>query len=171
MEQDEEIIAQIWQYVDGDCSVEDSRRIARLVATDEQWAALYAEVLSFNATVAAHLEAEQPSLRFTKNVMETIGATQVLPSPRGYVNPFVIKGIAAFLLLALVVVTGFAVYTTDLSAATLLVPAFTLPHLPVKGIFTPSVLYSVIGANIIFALLLGDVLLRRKWAARGGEGS
>jgi len=49
------------------------------------------------------LEAEQPSMRFSKNVMDAIGDMEVAPVGKRYVNPLVVKGIAAVLILCILI--------------------------------------------------------------------
>lgn len=49
------------------------------------------------------LEAEQPSMRFTKNVMDSIDGLEVAPVTKHYINPLVIKGIAAVLVLCMLI--------------------------------------------------------------------
>ncbi|MBL7683333.1 MAG: hypothetical protein JNK00_08215 [Flavipsychrobacter sp.] len=49
------------------------------------------------------LEAEQPSMRFTKNVMDSIEGLEVAPVRKHYINPLVIKSITAVLVLCMLV--------------------------------------------------------------------
>ena len=56
------------------------------------------------------LEPEQPSMRFSKNVMDVIEGMEVAPVSKRYVNPLVIKGIAAVLILC-ILISIFVVFT------------------------------------------------------------
>ncbi len=59
------------------------------------------------------IEPEQPSMRFTKNVMDAIEREHVAPVGRKYVNTWVVKGIAAILLVMLGGLTIYAYINAD----------------------------------------------------------
>ncbi|HEY1030815.1 MAG TPA: hypothetical protein VGD89_03530 [Flavipsychrobacter sp.] len=48
------------------------------------------------------LETEQPSMRFSKNVMEAIDGLEVAKVSKRYVNPWVIRMVAAILILCVI---------------------------------------------------------------------
>jgi hypothetical protein len=101
---DEEIEIRLWQYIDG-ISAEPSE-IEKLVSENAVWKAKYSELLDVHQLVQA-TELEEPSLRFTKNVMEEIARLQIAPAAKRYINTKIIWGIAAFFITAIV---GFLVY-------------------------------------------------------------
>lgn len=100
------------------------------------------------------LEAEQPSMRFSKNVMDAIGDMEVAPVGKRYANPWVIKGIAAVLVLCMVV----SLYMVFTSAPAL--PDYT------AGIKQPQLpqhfSYYILGINIILLLVLAERWLSSK---------
>ena len=75
------------------------QRISALIANDMTWAQKYAELTAFHQSISSGLEMEQPSLRFSKNVMETIETVQFAPSVRRLINVRIVRGIAAFFIL------------------------------------------------------------------------
>lgn len=100
------------------------------------------------------LEAEQPSMRFTKNVMDAIEGMEVAPVSKRYVNPLIIKAITAVLVLCLLA----SLYVVVMSADA--IPDYTskLPESPLPEHFS---LY-IIGINIILLMLLAERWLSSK---------
>lgn len=92
------------------------------------------------------LEPEQPSMRFTKNVMDAVDGMHVAPATKRYVNPWVVKGIAAVFILS-VLVLGVYAYN---NAANL--PAYN---------YTSSIKY-IVTANFILLLVLVERWLSSK---------
>ncbi len=100
------------------------------------------------------LETEQPSMRFTKNVMDAIEGMEVAPVSKRYINPLIIKAIAAVLVLCLLA----SLYVVVMSADA--IPDYTskLPESPLTEHFS---LY-IIGINIILLMLLAERWLSSK---------
>lgn len=94
------------------------------------------------------LEAEQPSMRFTKNVMDRIEGLEVARVTKHYINPLVIKTIAALLVLCMLV-SIYIVFTTAKP-----VPDYTIS---LKNIGLPkNISLYIIAINIILLLLLAE---------------
>lgn len=96
----------LWDYIDGTCNEEEKTFIEQLIATNLEWKAKYKELLDVHQLMG-DLELEQPSMRFTQNVMEEIGKYQIAPAAQSYINKKVIRGIFAFFMLTIV---GFLIY-------------------------------------------------------------
>jgi hypothetical protein len=94
----------IWEYIDG--VSEETTVIEKLIAENREWKAKYAELLDVHSLMQ-EAELEEPSLRFTKNVMEQIAKLQIAPATKKYINTKIIWGIAAFFI---TVITGFLIY-------------------------------------------------------------
>lgn len=95
------------------------------------------------------LEQEQPSMRFSKNVMDVIEGMEVAPVSKRYVNPLVVKSIAAVLILCIIV----SVYMVFTGAASL--PEYTnkLPqHFSIY----------LLGINIVLLMILAERWLSSK---------
>ena len=101
---DEEIEALLWEYIDG--MSEEKPAIEKLIADNTAWRAKYQELLQLHELVHAS-ELEEPSMRFTKNVMEEISRLHIAPAAKSYINKKVIWGIAAFFISMIV---GFLIY-------------------------------------------------------------
>jgi len=96
----------LWEYIDGFSSAAEKSIVETLIRENQQWRNLYQELLQVNSSLA-NMDLEQPSMRFTKNVMEEIAKFQIAPATKAYINNKVIFGIVAFFVLSIV---GFLVY-------------------------------------------------------------
>ncbi len=97
----------LWEYIDGASGAEEKLFIEQLIATQTEWRTKYAELLEVHHLMQQHLELDEPSMRFTQNVMEEIGKYKITPAAQSYINKRVIYGIAAFFILTIV---GFLIY-------------------------------------------------------------
>lgn len=96
----------LWEYIDGISDSSERAAIEKLISDSAEWKAKYHELLEIHQLVT-ETELEQPSLRFTKNVMEEIARYKIAPAAKEYINKKIIWGIASFFIVALL---GFLVY-------------------------------------------------------------
>jgi hypothetical protein len=159
----EEIEMMLWEYMDGTCNEPDKQRISVLIEQDETWKAKYAELSAFNADLANSLHLEQPSLRFSKNVMEAVATVKIAPATKMYINKNIIRGIAAFFILTVTTLLGYALATADWSAnSTSVLSKLNLDKFDMSRVFNSTTFNLVIAVNVIIALVLLDTMLRRK---------
>jgi magnesium-transporting ATPase (P-type) len=97
----------LWEYIDGFSSTEEKSAIEKLIETNRQWKEKYHELFELHQLVQSST-LEEPSLRFTKNVMEEITKYHIAPATKTYINKKVIWGITAFFL---VMILGFLIYS------------------------------------------------------------
>lgn len=161
MEGTDDMVARLWEYIDGICDEAEQQNVAHLIATDIVWKEQYDELMAFNTSIIASIETEEPSVRFTRNVMEMIAATSIAPKASTYINPAIIRGIAAFFIISILLVTGYAFTTVNWSAP-MAAPKLNFPELHVDKYFNSPVINVIIGANVILGLLFADMMLRRK---------
>jgi hypothetical protein len=102
----EDIESRLWEYIDGSGSEEEISTIERLLESNRQWKEKYHELLDLHQLVQSSA-LEEPSLRFTKNVMEEIAKYHIAPATKTYINKKIIWSIAAFFILLIV---GFLIY-------------------------------------------------------------
>lgn len=95
------------------------------------------------------LEPEQPSMRFSKNVMDAIGGMEVAPVGKRYVNPLIIKAIAAVLVMC-ILVSIFVVFTS----------ASSLPEYTNK--LPENFSIYLLGINIVLLMILAERWLSSK---------
>ena len=96
----------LWEYIDGQSSIEEKSSIDKLIETNKQWKEKYHELLELHQLVQSST-LEEPSLRFTKNVMEEIAKYQIAPATKAYINNKIIWGIGIFFI---TLVVGFLIY-------------------------------------------------------------
>lgn len=96
----------LWDYIDGRCSATEKSSIEKLLESNLQWKEKYSELLEVNQLLHSS-ELQEPSMRFTKNVMEEIAKYHVAPATKTYINKYIIRGIFIFFLTLIV---GFLVY-------------------------------------------------------------
>jgi hypothetical protein len=102
-----------------------------------------------------HLELEEPSMRFTQNVMEEIGKYQIAPAAKNYINKNIIRGIGAFFLCTIV---GFLVYTLAQFNWT----ASSNVDMDLSKIYNSPIGNVFMMVNVVLGLMLLDMYLGRK---------
>jgi TM2 domain-containing membrane protein YozV len=96
----------LWEFIDGQTSNEEGSAIEKLIETNKEWKEKYHELLELHQLVQSSA-LEEPSLRFTKNVMEEIAKYQIAPAARAYINNKIIWGIGIFFITLII---GFLIY-------------------------------------------------------------
>jgi len=106
MNQVNDMEARLWNYIDGFAQPDEKSVIEKLIAEQDQWRQKYRELIEIHQ-VLEQSELEQPSMRFTRNVMEEIAKYHIAPATKQYINRKIIWGISAFFL---VLIVGFFIY-------------------------------------------------------------
>src|SRR5215203_2073570 len=101
MNKPEDIEASLWEYIDGATPETERTAIETLIADNVEWKNKYSELLELHQSLNL-VELEQPSLRFTKNVMEDIARYHIAPATKTYINNKVIWGIGIFFITVIV---------------------------------------------------------------------
>lgn len=96
----------LWEFIDGHSTAEEHSVIEKLLQDDAEWKSRYNELLQVNEMLRDS-ELEQPSLRFTKNVMEEISKLHIAPATKNYLNQKIIWGIGIFFIAMLVAILIF----------------------------------------------------------------
>jgi magnesium-transporting ATPase (P-type) len=96
----------LWEYIDGLSSAEERSSIEKLLAANRQWKEKYHELLEINRLIQTSVM-EEPSLRFTKNVMEEIAKYNIAPAAKTYIDKKIVWGIGIFFL---TLILGFLIY-------------------------------------------------------------
>src|SRR5690349_7833363 len=97
----------LWEYIDGLCNDAENAEINRLIHSDGQWKSKYEELLALQHLIESS-ELEEPSMRFTQNVMEEISKLYIAPATKTYINKKVIFGIGGFFITMIV---GLLIYS------------------------------------------------------------
>jgi hypothetical protein len=96
----------LWDYIDDLSSPAEKSAIDELLAANFEWRQKYRELLNLHQLLNTS-ELDEPSMRFTKNVMEEIALHHVAPATKTYINKNIIRGIGAFFL---TMILGFVTY-------------------------------------------------------------
>jgi hypothetical protein len=96
----------LWNYIDGASDADEKSAIEQLLDSHVEWRAKYKELLDVHQLLHT-TELDEPSMRFSRNVMEEIARLQIAPATKSYINKKIIYGIGAFFL---VMIVGFLVY-------------------------------------------------------------
>ncbi len=155
MQSAEDIEIQLWEYIDNVCDDAARVRIAKLIATDNIWKQKYAELTAFNSNLQ-QLEPEHTSMRFSKNVMESIAGMHVAQPTKSYINKWVVRGIAAVFVLLI----GFALIYSLQNLQWSNEPSAKKANY--SGMFDGNFVLYVVLANILVGMVIVDKLIRRK---------
>jgi hypothetical protein len=167
MNTQQNIEERLWSYIDGVSGVEEKSAIEELLQSNLVWQRKYRELLDIHELLHSS-ELEEPSMRFTRNVMEEIARYQIAPATKTYLNKRIIYGIGTFLVTMIV---GFLIYgfgQTDWSAG-----GNTNVNIPVDlgkvdytKFFNNTYVNIFMMVNIVLGLGLLDRFLSKKKAER-----
>jgi hypothetical protein len=158
----EEMEITLWEYIDGLSSESEKQKIETLIASNAEWQAKYKALLSLHTTIDL-AELEQPSMRFTRNVMEEIGKLHIAPATREYINRRVIWSIVGFFITAILAYVIYGLSQVDWSAgsSTNLIP-IDLSKVDYSPMLSNTYMNVFMMVNVIVGLLLLDRFLGQK---------
>ncbi len=163
IDQNGQMEMELWEYIDGLCNEADRQRIAALITTDKLWQLKFEEINEVNLSLASAMEMEQPSMRFTKNVMEAVANVNIAPATKKYVNNSIVKGIAAFFIISIVSLLGYALASAKWSKEPLgISDKLNIPKVDLSPYFNSSFFNIIIGINVVLGLVILDLVMRRK---------
>ena len=146
----------IWDYIDGQGTPAERAAVEQLIAEHAEWKAAFTELTEVHQLIQV-ADAEHPSMRFTRNVMEEIAKLHIAPAAREYINKKIIWGIAAFFI---TVIASFLIYgfsqmewTSGNSNNYLQVD---VPKLDFSVMFNNTYINIFMMANVILGLMLLD---------------
>ena len=161
---EEEIEFQIWQYIDGTCTGTEHDRIAALIVTHAAWKRKHKELAALNESLSETFEAEVPSMRFSKNVMDRIATTPLARPSKKYINLGVIRSItvlfaAAFALILVCVIVA----AKQNSPATSSFSRLNAVRFDLAALLNSPMFNLLIALNIVLALVFLDAVIRRRF--------
>ncbi|KQN34503.1 hypothetical protein ASE92_12985 [Pedobacter sp. Leaf41] len=150
---------QLWDYIDGNLDAAEAKSIEEKINTNAEIKLQYEELLSLNIAFGK-IELDEPSMSFTRNVMESISLAPAPVALKTKVNTRIIYGIGGFFILSLVTLLGYALFNID----------FTTTDFDLKlnadfnweKYISPTVLYSFLFADLVIGLIFIDYLLRKQ---------
>ncbi|RYF99783.1 MAG: hypothetical protein EOO02_16255 [Chitinophagaceae bacterium] len=104
----EQIEAKLWDLIDGTLPADEVSFVENLVKTNQEWKEKHAELLQIHSMMHDSFELDEPSMSFTRNVMEEIGRLNVTPATRKYLDARIIRSIGGFFVLSIIALIIFA---------------------------------------------------------------
>ena len=152
---------QLWDYIDGNFDSNQIKIIQQKISTDAEAKRLYEELLRLNSSFQ-DIELDEPSMSFTRNVMESVALVPAPVAMKTKVNTNIIYGIGGFFMISLAAILAYLFYNTD----------FKLSDFDLKlsmdfnwdQYITPTAIYSFLFADLVLGLVFLDYLLRKKIA-------
>lgn len=151
---------QIWDYIDGSCDADQRSTIAALIDTDPVYRSTYQELNQIHQMLASE-PLDEPSMSFTRNVMEKVQLEVAPVSLKTKVDNKIIYAIGGFFLLSILSIFIYAIINTRGSAM-----EFTLPEvnfsIDITRYVTPLAVKIFLFVDLVLALMYFDRLLRRR---------
>jgi hypothetical protein len=164
----------LWNYIDGSGNAEEKNFIEQLIATQEAWRIKYHELLDVHQLMNTSLELDEPSMRFSQNVMEEITKYQIAPAAKTYINKKIIYGIGIFFIVMIVGMLAFGLGQINWSAAATAGSQGNLTSnitkIDYSKFFNNTYTSIFMVVNVVIGLMLLDIYLGKKRKERGFEG-
>jgi len=156
----------LWDYIDGNSNAEEKSFVEQLIATQEAWRNKYHELLELHQVINTSLELDEPSMRFSQNVMEEIAKYQITPATKTYINKKIINGIGFFFLAMII---GMLIYGlgqinwADTSGTSSdLITKYNPGKIDFSKFFNNTYTTIFMMVNVVMGLMLLDMYLGKK---------
>lgn len=158
-----EMEIRLWEYIDGFSSDAEKPLIEKLIAENAEWKAKYHELLEVHRSLDL-VELEEPSLRFTKNVMEEIAKYHIAPATKTYINKNIIWGIGFFFVATILSFLVYGISQVNWTAATDSKSALGIDFTRVDytSMFNNTFVNVFMMLNVVLGLMLFDRYLNNK---------
>jgi len=103
---------QIWDYIDGNCTLAEKTAIAEKIATNEEYSRVY-EALKLVNQQLIEFDLEEPSMSFSRNVMHQIKEELKPVALQTKVNDKIVYAIASLFGAVLLMLFGYAISISD----------------------------------------------------------
>ena len=150
---------QLWDYIDGNLNETQRKSIEEKIETDISVKLQYEELLNLNAAFS-EMELDEPSMSFTRNVMDSVALEPAPVSLKTKVDNRIIYSIGGFFVISLMALLGYVFYNST----------FTMPDFSrymsvsfeIDKVITPTSLYIFLGIDLVLGLIYIDYFLRKK---------
>lgn len=158
----------LWNYIDSHLNKDETSFVENLLKTDAAWKAKYDDLLDVHTLMLESIELDQPSMRFTQNVMEEISKLYITPATRNYINKNVIWGIGIFFLTTIAGLLAYGFGQTNWSNTTPLpgMDKLDMSKVDWSKFYNNSYTNIFIMVNIVLGLMLLDMYLTNKKKTR-----
>ena len=107
---------QLWDYIDGNCSVDEIKLIKDLLDTNRVWANKYEELIKLHQLIGEGIQLDMPSPSLLSGVMKEVGELQLATVPKRYINRNIMRAITTCVLFSMGVLLTVAFLQVNWSA-------------------------------------------------------
>lgn len=155
---------EIWAYIDDACEPAERLEIEAKIASDPEYHRLHSELMQVHLMISAE-ELDEPSMSFTRNVMEQVRLEIPPVALKTKVDNRIIYSIAAFFTLSILAIFVYALANSSYSMS-----AFKLPEMNVDLAMSPEATSFSVKAflflDLALALVYFDRFLRKKLSTK-----
>jgi hypothetical protein len=152
---------QLWDYIDGNLDESSKKAIEEKIESDAEIKSQYEDLLKLNL-VFGEVDLDEPSMSFTRNVMESVALVPAPVAMKTKVDKKIIYSIGGFFVISLVALFGYVLYNSNLS-----IPNLDLNvdfDLNLDQYISSTTVYSFLFADLVIGLIFLDQFLRKKVA-------
>ncbi len=150
----------LWDYIDGISSAEEQNAIERLLQTDPAVKQLHEEFLAISSSLKFS-ELEEPSMRFTKNIMERVALEPAPKALRTQVDKRIIRVISGFFILTLSVLLVITFYQIDWKSG-FEAFSFSIPQVDWTKYFSSWMVQAFLVGDVVLGLYMLDRWLHQR---------
>ena len=152
----------IWDYLDGTGTEEEREFTKQLINSDSEFRIVYEELSAIHLSVSS-LDLDEPSMSFSRNIMEKIELEPVPGSVKSLIDKRVIYGITSFFLITITALLGVLFYQIDWTQQSgMYIPEYKLPEFDTSNYVNSTTINIFFFADIVIALYLFDGFLSRR---------
>lgn len=153
----------LWDFIDGFSTPDEKSEIKALLETNPAWQKAYAAQMDMHKLFQG-TSLEEPSMRFSKNVMEEISILKIAPATKTYVNKKIIYSIGGFFLILIGSMLVYLFSQIDYSQQGSITLPTNLPGMNVDwSVYTNSTTLNIfLMIDAVLGLLFLDKYLQNK---------
>ncbi|WP_379086485.1 hypothetical protein [Pedobacter sp. UC225_65] len=148
---------QLWNYIDGHCGPAEKSEIEAKLAIDHQFYSIYQELLVVHGQLN-NLDFEEPSMSFTRNVMEQVKLELPPVALKTKVDKRIVYACGAMFIIPLIGILAYIITKTDLSLINMPKINFAFDF---HKVFSPLFIQLFILLDVILAMVYLDSYLRK----------
>jgi len=147
---------QLWNYIDGNCTAVEKAEIEAKLAVDLQYQKVYEDLIAVNNELK-QMDLEEPSLSFTRNVMEKVNLELRPVALKTKIDKRIIYTIAGFFITSILGIFAYAIVISDSNFS------FEMPKMnfDTDKIINPVTIQLFVFIDVALALIYLDSYLRK----------
>ena len=156
----------IWNYLDGIASEEERKHTEQLLESDSEFLTLFEELSAIHLQISA-LDLDEPSMSFSRNLMEKIQLEHSLMPQKSLLGKWLINGIALFFLSTILCVLGILFFKVEWSQSSETAWFdFTMPQFALGSSSYSFLINLFVFVDIIVVLYFFDVYISKKMKSK-----